>query len=697
MASNPLVFNGIDGVTGEYLLPPMTPTQLSAIIRGEERDGAHLSELKRWYQYVSNKHLAPGEGINPKDIAQTGWGVIFGFQDQTKIPALKEALKELLDMRKQQAGEYYYEYTGPEAYRPGESKSDFLARHGAGPGPADPEKVPYYLLIVGDPETIPYRFQYQLDVQYAVGRIYFDTLEEYAQYARSVVEAEKRRVALPRQAMFFGVQTEGDLATQLSARELVRPLADTMAQDQPSWTVQTLVGDKEATKANLGRLLGGDRTPALLFTASHGMGFPLGDKRQLPHQGALLCQEWLGPGAERPISPDHYFSADDVSADARLLGLLTFHFACYGAGTPRMDEFARQAFKKPTPIAPHAFVSRLPQKLLGHPKGGALAVVGHVERAWGYSFMWEGAGRQLEVFRSTMKRLMEGHPVGSAVEYLDERYAELSTDLTAELDDIDHGKAPDDWKLAGMWTANNDARSYMILGDPAVRLAVNGAANGGERRTIEPVVVKASLPGQEGAVQAETSATPLAGGASTESQAPGAFNFFPLPGVAPDQIKPDEKLFEYWREHIHDGFERNNEMFKQILRGFMRPYWTTIWMYRILFAIGILFFAAAAGLYVVTQNLYVTGLFCGLGVVTFLRFFIGLPLQALEQNLKFITWLGIIYNTYWTRLVGAMDQRTLQQDLKAATDDAIAEINRLLDKHEEMSKRRPWLKEPEKS
>jgi hypothetical protein len=84
-------------------------------------------------------------------------------------------------------------------------------------------------------------------------------------------------------------------------------------------------------------------------------------------------------------------------------------------------------------------------------------------------------------------------------------------------------------------------------------------------------------------------------------------------------------------------------------------------------------------------------IFGGLGAAAFLSYFISRPLQALEQNLQFITWLGVVYNTYWTRLASMRNQATVQKDLLDATRDATSEIQKIIAKHVEVSGKRPGL------
>lgn len=431
----------------------------------------------------SRQHLGVREGIDVHDLSQAGWGIIVHRDED---PGVLEALAPLLSHRREQAGARFRIFDGDRAYRgpDRDSKAKFLVRNGASAaGPASPETVPYYLLVVGSPQRIPFEFQQHLDVQYAVGRLHSDRLEEYTRYAKSVVQAESHPPARPRRFTMVDVANPDDRATSLSSRLLVDPLHRLFSDTEPDWEVLRM-NSGNAEKQSLLRLLGKD-TPALLLTASHGMEFQSNSPLQLSGQGAILCQDWPGPRHLGPIPSEHYLAGTDIADDASLLGLVAFLFACYSAGTPEWDMFGREQTQ--TRRAPSSFVAALPKRLLSHPAGGALAVIGHIDRAWGYSFAWgSGAQRaQSAAIESTLRRLLRGHRVGYAVDFLNERYAELATMLSDTLEDMRNMRQADPRLLAELWTATQDARGYCVIGDPAVRVSsalsdMSTHSNGGE-------------------------------------------------------------------------------------------------------------------------------------------------------------------------------------------------------------------------
>jgi hypothetical protein len=278
--------------------------------------------------------------------------------------------------------------------------------------------------------------------------------------------------------VMFGTRHPGDRSTMLSADHLVTPLA---AQPPAGFTVDPLIGDRARKEALLEAIAppgtrGDARPPALVFTASHGMGWSTPDARQAAAQGALICQDW------KPLTipgPGDYLTGADVPSDARVHGSIVFHFACYGAGTPQHDRFLHEKGRPPSVIADKPFIAALPKALLAHRRGGALAVIGHFERAWGCSIATPKAGPQLLPFRNALERLALGQPVGHAMKDFNERYAALSTTLAGMLEELEFGAAVDSEQLVKAWVERNDAEGYLVIGDPAAAIRPNALTPGG--------------------------------------------------------------------------------------------------------------------------------------------------------------------------------------------------------------------------
>lgn len=472
-ADEPFQANGVDATTGSYSLPPLSASAIAALARGEKLDPEHSQEASRYCARLRAGTRELIDGRSHTLLEEAGWGVIFA---EGTNPAIREALADLLEFRREQANRHenlYREFKGDTAYRRGQTKTQFLLTRGSGPGEIDPRVVPYYLLLIGGPAEIPYSFQYQLDMRYAVGRLCFETIDEYRLYARAVIAAENRlqHPQHKRDLALFGPVNPEDWCTEQASRVLVGALAERLAaRNEPGWLVRPYRGP-EATKPRLKSLLGGNEKPDVLLTATHGLWFTRDHVQQRSFQGALLCQEWPGPRWKGPVPPEWYLSAEDIGDEASVEGLITFHFACYSGGTPYFDDFDRRPVQHRSILASEPFIAALPQRLLAHPGGGALAVVAHVDQAWHHSFLW-GRRPWLVTFEQMLARLLQGDPIGWAMEPFNRRYAELTSDLKDHLEQEEMGLSAtrDDFTLADLWTATNDTRGFVVLGDPAVRL-----------------------------------------------------------------------------------------------------------------------------------------------------------------------------------------------------------------------------------
>lgn len=452
--------NGMVWGSGKPIIPPMDYEEfkeslLHGLVEPKEKPLASVATVCRRFSLLRSTFelRTPPNLNNPLEV---GWFLLLSSEG----PEAREIAEALAPLVRHRKGKVIFakldeqwietEYT----YKPDDER-------------------PYYVLLAGPPSTIPFGFQYLLDTHAAVGRLAFNRLEDYEAYANKVVNYENSpSTGVERSAIVFA--TDHDAITNLSKTYMADVLVKTI--QEKNMPVIYLSSDN-ATLQSFVKAAQGEATkpsPALIYTASHGIGIPGGIQKEAERhrlQGAICCQDCDG---EKGL-----FSANEVPSGPFLYGSIVFTFACYGAGTPKRSDFfhwvSQPSLMECCPQ--EDFVAALPMRLLAHPKG-PMAFFGHIDPAWLLSFTSPtgGYGARMGSFIQSVEQILDCYTIGYAVKKFNEVYTHCNTRLATKEDEFQANKVflsgDEQWTddLVELWITRNDSQNYVVLGDPAVRV-----------------------------------------------------------------------------------------------------------------------------------------------------------------------------------------------------------------------------------
>ncbi len=464
--------NGINYSTGKLLIDPLDEMDFADKILGSLRKNS--MELSKLTRATTGATTFRGEiercSIDLGDPRAAGWTFLINSKDPRRNKIV-ENIRTLAEHRGMENPEepLFFNNESLDEWFDWMNENYFSAELGM-------KKIPHYILIVGSPDQVPFHFQSFLDSAASVGRIDFDSLDDMNTYIEKVINLENSAdPVVAKETAFFAPDGGPDDPTHYSRLYMAKPLAEHVRKNYKFETCEVM-GD-EATKDNFLKNLG-KLKPALVYTASHGLGAPdesLDIQKQF--NGAICCQninnqpidEWLFAGKDVPLDDDF------------LYGSVFFQFACYGYGTPAESDF--EHWLGDSKMNSEAdFVAALPKSLLSHPKG-PIAYVGHVDTAWLHGFAdpdnpdtLERWNPRIEPFVKAVDMLLQVQPVGLAMGDMNKRYDLGNALLTNTFDRIQKGKlkmTPElQGRFANAFITRSDAQNYMVFGDPAVRLRI---------------------------------------------------------------------------------------------------------------------------------------------------------------------------------------------------------------------------------
>jgi hypothetical protein len=365
-------------------------------------------------------------------------------------------------------------------------------------------EIPGYVCVLGEPTQVSLELQQVLSASSCTGRIAFDRDEHYEAYVDKLLRWERTPPSPQARALFFTAR-DGTAATELGHRMLMQPTVEDVCQarDQGRHALgqsDIVVLDGPDARAEAGKLLDAAALaqPSFLMTCSHGLGAPRSGWGSPARQQALQGALCLGEGKA--------ITADELTGTTFLPGGVWFFFACFGLGTPARSAYHHwlrrlhalgELGSDPDAVlcslprdGDPPFLASLPRAALASP-GGPLAVVGHIDLAWSHSFQdveKMSRSERHRRFQGLIDLVLRGKPVGLALGDLRRARALIDTDISVSADGgvraQETGGDPLDERirLGHRWMLRHDLDGYLLLGDPAARLAVQAPERRPRRR-----------------------------------------------------------------------------------------------------------------------------------------------------------------------------------------------------------------------
>jgi len=446
----------------------------------------------------------PRFDADPNDLSKQRWGIV--APDGELGDRLLQVIAPLTAARReQQEGHEPIVFRAP-AGMSGEAATDWWATK------YNDETInfrdrPRYLLILGDANLISWEAQQRFSAGAFTGRLAFKKDSDYEAYIHKLLAYERAAAKSGNQKLRAAFHTvrDGTAATSTGHRGLMIPSIDDAltAHKSGEFPASAVVDLGEASSLSPDDFLRAvsTRDPMMLFTVSHGLGIDANateeERRRL--QGAMS----FGPGKK--------ITADDVSNRPFVPGGAWFFFACFGAGTPTVSAYHHwlQGLKEAGMNIPQSqidavlaslarqesFVAALPQAALANPDG-PVAVMSHVDLAWTFSFQDLGSKKyRASRFQQIFQGVVSHSRVGASFDPLQRVFNEATTDLTTMFDADERARRRNEvfadaksrsLKKAALWMLRQDVTAYVMLGDPAARVASSTSVE--EVRTVPSVV-----------------------------------------------------------------------------------------------------------------------------------------------------------------------------------------------------------------